>query len=285
MTQTPAHILACVDQSEYATAVADHCAWLVKRLALPVDLLHVIERHPRLSEHQDHSGALGVDAQDHLLHDLSDADAQRSRQAREEGRLLLTGLRERLSAAGVLNVDIRQRHGDVEETLLEHPQPVAHVVLGRKGSGKHAQPVSETPLAVLRAMREPVWLLPPSFVEPRRALIAFDGSMAMRRTLQRWADGPLLKGLEITVLMAGDAPKAEAVDSAVATLQASGLQAQAMTQAGAPEEVIAKVVREGGFDVLLMGAYSHAFWRSFIMGSQTQEILSRVDIAAMVQRY
>ena len=284
MSQALPHILACVDTSAYALAVSDHAAWLAQRLGVGVELLTVIERHPRLDGQQDHSGAIGVDAHDALLQSLSQADAARSRQARDAGRLLLTQLRERLAVAGVHDVDIRQRHGDLEETLLEPQAQVAHYVMGRKGVGAHADGVADTPLWLLRSVRRPVWLVPERFVVPRRVLVAFDGSAASRRAITHCAQSPWIRDLDITVLMVTDRGPSRELDAAVQTLRDAGHQAQAMVRAGVAHEAIADVLHEQAMDVLVMGAYSHAWWRSVLRGSNTQELLRRTRVTALIHR-
>ena len=95
-------VLACVDQSKYAESVADYATWAAKRMQTPMELLHVIDRHPRLEAVQDHSGAIGLDAQENLLKQLSDEDETRTRAARAVGRVFLNGLRERAMASGAL---------------------------------------------------------------------------------------------------------------------------------------------------------------------------------------
>ena len=60
-------VLACVDQSRYADHVADYAAWAARRLDAPLELLHVIDRHPGQGTADDHSGAIGIDAQENLL--------------------------------------------------------------------------------------------------------------------------------------------------------------------------------------------------------------------------
>lgn len=112
-------ILACVDQSSYAESVTDYATWAAKRLQAPMELLHVIDRHPRLEAVKDHSGAIGLDAQENLLKQLSDEDETRTRAAREVGRVFLNGQRERAMASGAPVVDVRQRHGELETTLAE----------------------------------------------------------------------------------------------------------------------------------------------------------------------
>ncbi len=114
MFDTDNKVLACVDRSRFADAVADHAAWAAKRLNAPLEFLHVLDHHPERGSGDDHSGAIGVDAQEKLLErPLSGEDEARSQAMREKGRVFLNRLRERALAAGVASVDIRQRHGNL----------------------------------------------------------------------------------------------------------------------------------------------------------------------------
>ena len=79
----PRKILACVDQSDYATHVADYAAWAATRLSSPLELLHVIDRHQEVASEIDRSGSIGMDAQENLLERLSQEEGERSRAARD----------------------------------------------------------------------------------------------------------------------------------------------------------------------------------------------------------
>ena len=59
-------VIACVDQSAYADTVTDHAAWAALRMGAPLELLHVIDRHPETALSSEHSGAIGPDAQQAL---------------------------------------------------------------------------------------------------------------------------------------------------------------------------------------------------------------------------
>ena len=74
MTTNEHKVLACVDLSSYAKYVADGAAWAASRMGAPLELLHVIDHHSNLSSGQDHSGAIGADAQEKLLKQLSDEE-------------------------------------------------------------------------------------------------------------------------------------------------------------------------------------------------------------------
>ena len=88
-------MLACVDQSRYADFVADYSAWAAKRFALPLELLHIIDRHQETAISDDHSGAIGFDAQENLLNRLTEEEGERSRAIREQGRIFLNELKKR----------------------------------------------------------------------------------------------------------------------------------------------------------------------------------------------
>ncbi|MEE4300219.1 MAG: universal stress protein, partial [Pseudomonadales bacterium] len=106
-------ILACVDRSRFADCVADYAAWAARRIGAPLEFLHILDRHPERGSGEDHSGAIGIDAQATLLSELADKDEARSREARDAGRVFLARL--------------------LREGLLEFAMALAHVHLGRAG--------------------------------------------------------------------------------------------------------------------------------------------------------
>lgn len=281
-------VLACVDQSRFAATVADYAAWAARRMRAPLEFLHVIERHPALPPGQDHSGAIGLGAQDSLLDQLSSADEARSRSQREAGRVFLNHLRQRALAAGVAAVDMRQRHGALAETLTEQQTEVRLFVLGRRGASAE---LSQRDLGrnlewVVRAVSRPILTVNDSYQPPSRVLLAFDGSSVTRRGVAMIAASPLLQGLPIHVLMAGK-PPAQApkqIEWARQTLAAAGFAVTAEIVEGDPERVINRAVQDGGHDLLAMGAYSHSPLRSLLLGSRTSELLRSSRVATLLLR-
>lgn len=281
-------VLACVDQSRFATTVGDYAAWAARRMAAPLEFLHVIERHPALPPGQDHSGAIGLGAQDSLLDQLSSEDETRSRSQREAGRIFLNHLRQHALAAGVATVDMRQRHGALAETLAEQQADVRLFVLGRRGASAE---LSQRDLGrnlewVVRAVSRPILAVNDSYQPPSRVLLAFDGRSATRRGVAMIAASPLLQGLPVHVLMAGK-PQAQGpkqIDWAQQTLAAAGFAVTAEIVEGDPEHVIHRAVQDGGHDLLAMGAYSHSPLRSLLLGSRTSELLRSSRVATLLLR-
>lgn len=281
-------ILACVDATPLADVVTDYAAWAARRLDAPIELLHVLERHVELAGNQDHSGSIGLDAQEKLMDQLTKEDAERTRQAREQGRALLSSLRERAVQGGATTVDSRLRHGDIEETLAEQQEGSRLLIIGRNGRpdsdakaglGKHLE-------WVVRSATRPVLVVTEKYREPKRVLFAFDGSSVTRKGVEMLARSPLLCGLQLQLLMAGEPGSSDKkqLDAAVEALLTSGIEAMASVKPGSPKEVIADVLAHGGFDLLVMGAYSHSPLRRLLFGSKTSEMLKAANVPTLLLR-
>jgi nucleotide-binding universal stress UspA family protein len=286
-------VLACVDQSDFAVHVTDYAAWAAERLGAPLELLHVIDRHPETAHSDDHSGAIGPNAQESLLSQLSAQDEARSRAAREQGRLFLNQLRERALASTTQSVDVRQRLGHLDETLHEQQEGVRLVVLGRRGesvhSGKGANagpPLGGNVERVVRALSRPILAVTEGFKPPERVLIAFDGSAITRKGVEMVAGSPLFRGLPIHVLMSGkasqDAPRQLAW--AKVRLEEEGFRVDGDIVPGDPEQQIAAAVKRHRVDLLIMGAYTHSPVRSLFRGSKTTELLRAARIPTLLLR-
>lgn len=281
-------ILACVDTTPLADVVTDYAAWAARRLDASVELLHVLERYVALSVSQDHSGSIGLNAQEKLMDQLTMEEAERTRLAREQGRALLSGLRARAIKGGAAIVDSRLRHGDIEETMAEQ-QEGAHLLItgrnghkssdGKAGLGKHLE-------WVVRSATRPVLVVNDTYREPDRVLFAFDGSSVARKGVVMLAASPLLRGMRLQLLTAGEPSKIDRkhLDAAVAVLVGSGIEACASVQAGNPEEVIAKTLTDGDFNLLVMGAYSHSPLRSLFFGSKTTGMLKVSSVPTLLLR-
>ena len=281
-------VLACVDQSRFADYVADYASWAARRMEAPLEFLHIIDRKPEVATEPDHSGAIGMDAQETLLQELTAQDEARSRNAREQGRLFLNQLRERAVAAGVPSPDVRQRHGNLVETLAEQQDGVRLMVLGRRGASAEAtqRDLGRNVEEVVRALHKPILAVTEGFTEPRRVMIAFDGGIVTRRGVEMVAASPLFRGLPVHLLMSGkdkrDAPKQLAWAQRV--LEAAGFDAPAAHVPGDAEQIIAHAVRKQDIDLLIMGAYTHSPLRSLFLGSKTSDLLRSSRIPTLLLR-
>ena len=281
-------ILACVDLTATSDVVADYAAWAARKLQAPMELLHVLDRHFELAARQDHSGAIGLGAQEKLLAKLSTEDEEHTRTARETGRIFLNRLRERAVASGAVSVDTRLRHGEVEETLAEQQGGSRLLVTGRAGStasnknnglGKHLE-------WVVRSVNRPVLVTPEVYLEPSKVLFAFDGSGVTRKGVEMLAASTLLKGLSLHLLMSAtnNAQGQSQMDWAVQLLKNAGMAATSEFASSGPQDAVVHAIRTQGFNFLVMGAYSHSPLRSLFVGSKTSEMLKASKVATLLLR-
>lgn len=281
-------ILACVDHSRFADCVADYAAWAARRIGAPLEFLHILDRHPERGSGEDHSGAIGIDARASLLSELADKDEARSREARDAGRVFLARLRERASSAGAPEVDVRQRHGELEETLAEQARDVQLVVLGRRGRSAEVtqRDLGRNLERVVRALEKPILAVTDGFTEPRRPMIAYDGSRLARKGVELVAGSKLFRELPIHIVMSGKArgDAQKDLDWAQRTLADAGYDATARLLPGDAETVLARYVQDQAVDLLVMGAYSHSPLRSLFLGSRTTDLLRAASVPTLLLR-
>jgi nucleotide-binding universal stress UspA family protein len=297
-TEMDKKVLACVDRSHIADCVADCAIWAAQRLKSPLKFLHVIDHHPEIGSGEDLSGAIGINAQEVLLNKLSEQDAAKARAAHESGRLFLNRLRERALTAGIVAPDMKQRHGELEETLVGLEGEVELFVWGRRGESSELSELSDSAPArnkkrigrnvenVVRALRTPILSVTDAFRAPRRTMIAFDGGSLTRRGVEYVAASPLFAGQTIHVLMSGpkkqDAPKQMAW--AESTLAAAGRDVVPLIISGEVGSVIARTIREQSIELLVMGAYAHSPLRSLLFGCMTNSMLGSSNIPTLLMR-
>ena len=282
-------VYACVDGLANTTAVIDCAVWAAQRLDVPLEFLHVLERHPERAAVSDYSGAIGLDAQESLLQELSELDEQRSKLAQEAGRRLLVGARERASAAGVSRHDARLRHGELVDTVLEMEPDARLFVLGEH---YHATKPSKLHLdhhveRVIRSVKRAVLVATGErFEEPRCFVIAFDGSPTACKTIETVARSPMLVGLPVLIAMAGsDTTQARRqLDESRRALEAAGFNVQTEMVPGEPEQALPQLLKEQGAPLLVMGAYGHSRIRHLIVGSTTTTLLRVSDVPVLILR-
>lgn len=282
-------VYACIDGLATTAAVIDWAAWSARRLNVPLELLHVLDRQPERAAVADYSGAIGLGAQESLLQELSALDAQRSQLAQEAGRQLLESARARATAAGVTQLDARLRHGELVDNLLEVEPDARLFVLGEH---YHARSNSKIHLdhhveRVIRSVKRPVLVATAEqFVAPERVVLAFDGSVTGEKMVQTVARSPLLAGLPVLLAMAGtDTTQArQQLAAAAHVLQTAGWHVTTELLTGEPEQVLPPLLKAQGAALLVMGAYGHSRIRQFVVGSTTTTLLRLSEVPVLILR-
>lgn len=270
-------VLASIDHSSFAHGVCDYAAWASLRLSAPLEFIHVIDRHPERAQTRDLSGNIGLGAQESLLRELSALDEQRSKLAKESGRLLLEDAKRRAIASGVDVPEARQWHGELVETLTDMEKDARLFVIGKRGETADSAPmhIGSNLERVVRALHRPILVAPQDFTEPRSIMIAFDGSTTTRKGIEMIARSPLFKGFPCHVVMAGAENQASLghLDWARNTLQEGGFEPEIGLITGDAETVLADYMEAHNLDLLVMGAYGHSRIRQLIVGSTATAML------------
>ena len=280
-------ILVCTDGSQYSASTYQHAAWIAKKTASKVTVLHVIDRE----EHRpaaDLTGSLGFDASAELMEELVNLDEQHGRVARLRGKAILKDAEKQLKECGIEDINAIQRHGSLVETIDEFERSADLVVIGKRG--EHAD-FSKAHLGsnlerVVRSAEIPILVSSRAFEPIENFLIAFDGGPSARKAIDYVIGSPLLKGVEAHLLSIGKEGSKMALESekAAGKLRTAGYSVQADLTAGDADEVIAREVESRGIDLLLIGAYGHSLIRRLIIGSTTTALVRTCKVPVLLFR-
>ncbi|WPC05728.1 universal stress protein [Pseudomonas benzenivorans] len=281
------HVMACIDASPAAPAVCDYAAWASQRLGAPLSFLHVLDQ-VQYPQRSDLSGTIGLGSREHLLEELAELDEKRSKLALEQGHLMLEAAKARAAAAGIADAQLRQRHGELVDSLAELQQDIRLLVIGRQGeaSASLGQQVGSHLENAIRTLARPILVSCGAFQAPQSYMFAFDGSATARKGIELLAASPLLAGLPCHLVMVGaDTNDAwEQLKAAERSLQGSASEVRLAIRAGEVEPTLHAYQAEHGIDLLVMGAYGHSRIRQFLVGSTTGHLLRSSDSPLLILR-
>jgi nucleotide-binding universal stress UspA family protein len=288
MAEDVLKINALVDGSSYSASVCDHAAWAAKRLGLGVVLFHVLGRREQSSVPADLSGSLALGARSSLLDELSKSDAERARLNHARGRLILETAAERLRADGVEQVEERLRNDDILSTIAEFEAETRLFVVGKRGeaSAFAHEHLGSNLERILRSATRPVLVASRAFRPIERYLVAFDGSHAVTRSIERLGQGSMLDGLPCTLLHVGEdtAPMRSQMEGAAAVIAPKAATVEIDFVPGEPDKVISERIEAGGADILVMGAYGHSRIRRLFLGSTSGSMARLCKVPVVIFR-
>lgn len=280
-------IIALVDGSAWSASVCAHAAWIAGRTGAAVKLLHVLGR-PEGADRRDLSGAIGLGARTALMTELAELDATRARLATERGRAILEDAHALLTRDGVAAITSRLRHGGLVENMADMEADAAMIVIGKRGAdADYAQSHLGSNLErVVRASHKPILVAARAFRPIETVLLAFDGGPSALKAVDCIAGNPLFTGLAVHVVWVGVATPevTQRLDAATERLASAGVGADSAVVGGDPETALGKLVKEAGYDLLVMGAYGHSRIRDLVIGSTTTGMLMTSRLPVLLVR-
>jgi len=281
-------IISMIDGSTYARSVCEHAAWVATRIGASVEVLHMLGRRDTSSIPADYTGNLEADGRDTLLAELASLDEQKSKLAQHRGRAILDQAKSYLTSAGVSDVVLRLRNGDLLEALEEFGAGAELVVIGKRGE---AADFAKAHLGsnlerVVRTSQRPVLVASREFKPISSFLVAFDGGSSAGRAVDHIARSPLFAGLECHLLHVGsETPDMrKRLDEAAAKLKAAGLTVRPQIVEGEPEAIIPRMTESENIGLVAMGAYGHSRIRTMFVGSTTVEVVRSCHVPILMFR-
>ncbi|MDH5591965.1 MAG: universal stress protein [Gammaproteobacteria bacterium] len=270
-------ILAGIDGSDLGDAVVEHAIWISQNTQLPVTFLHTIE-HSHHSEHPHHEGNLTPNIKEHLLDELSEEEHQKSKQLIAEGKVILEQAKLKAEQAGLKNSIAKQRHGTLPEALVDLENEVLMVVLGAKGEDHNGdnKGLGSQLEESIRAIHKPVFIIKQAFSEPKKLMLAYNGSPTSRKALDMIKQGTFCnQSLEIHVVsVQKNLDDAQALITDVSdVLAGSNIKVTAKAIAGEAINELTQYQQQNDIDVTAMGAFSHGQLHGFFFGSFTTRML------------
>lgn len=280
-------ILAGIDGSTYSAAVTDYAAWIAVKLRAPLKLLHNIE-HRDTPPLTDLSGSIGLGSREELLEELTRMEERRSRILLEQGKAMLQDAHERALAQGCPEAEQLQRHGSLEETLVEMEEEIRVLVVGIRGEGheNREKQIGTKLESLIRALHRPVLVVNRPFEQPpQRIMIAYDGGEASRKALDMVSLSPLYQGLECHLVHVGQAEKESAqLQEGAAILQQAGLKTICAELSGDVQQQLQHYYHEHDIELVVMGAFGQSRLRELLFGSLTQRMLINSKIPLLLLR-
>jgi nucleotide-binding universal stress UspA family protein len=274
-------ILVPVDGSVQSGIAIRYALELAKRFGGHLTGLHVVDSKvleaPYLTDLAGLTGAIPFTG---LMTEVRQSLERRGRQILEDFRQVC--LQQGQSA------DLQMETGVVHRTIAQASMRHDLICMGRTSEGSEwiGHLLGTTLENTLRRVHVPVLLAGDLYREPRRVLIAFDGSVfanaALRVAIQ------LLEGFGGECTLLGVATHAEEavpmLENARKLLTSHGIAFTEQARAGDPREQICLTARQLDIDLIVMGAFGHSRMREVLLGSTTDAVMRTCPLPLLIAR-
>jgi nucleotide-binding universal stress UspA family protein len=264
-------ILVALDGSQHADSALEYGLALARRLRARLIGLHVLDIVSiEGSFLHDVSGSLGFEP-------YLDFSSKMREALQERGQMLLDAFRTKCEQAGVVH-DTALPMGIVANEICDQARIADLVIVGHRGVNEQFSTglLGGTTESVTRKSPKPVLVTPLEFKEITRPLLAYDGSQRASAALHAAAEVASALGLPLTVIHVAKDNGSDgdrALSEAQRYLQSYEIPVTIKPLTGPPHQRIVDVLRDGGYDLLFIGAYGHSRIIEMVLGSTTEFVL------------
>lgn len=275
-------ILVALDGSQHADVALEYALWLAGKLKARLIGLHVVDIVSiEGSFLHDVSGSLGFEP-------YLDFSSKMREALQERGRVLLELFRKRCEDRGV-PCDTALPLGIVANEICDQARTADLVVIGHRGVNEQFSTglLGGTTESVTRKSPKPVLVTPQGFREITKPVLAYDGSQRASAAMHVAAEITAALGLPLTVIHVGRDEGDEAnriLEEARRYLEPYELTVTVKSLSGPPHQRIVDLLRDGGYDMLFIGAYGHSRIIEMVLGSTTEFVLRNATAPVFLTR-
>lgn len=275
------NVLVGVDGSEHSQSALEHALWFAERFKATVVGLHVIDIVSiEGSFLHDISGSLGFEP-------YLDFSSRMREVLQERGRALMDEFEARVASAEIRS-ETAMEMGIIPNVLCERARTADLVVIGHRGINEKFSTglLGSTAENVTRKCPKPLLVCPIEWKPFTNPMLAYDGSPRSASAMQSAAEFCVSTGLPLAVLhVAKDQTAGEKiVDEARRYLEPYDVRAAFQVRPGAAPEPIVDAIRDGGHDLLFIGAYGHTRIVEMVLGSSTEYVLRNSPCPVFLSR-
>ncbi len=187
-------------------------------------------------------------------------------------------------SAGV-NVSAVLREGLPSGVLAEETRSGDLLVVGQKGEHAHIERaiVGSTTEDAVRSSPRPVLVCPMPFHSPRRMLFPYDGSPGAEKALQFCVNalGSIWDEMVVLTIME-ELEESFPFDSELGYLSSHGIPYRLLTETGKPVDMIPRVAKREGIDMILIGAHGRHKIRDYLLGPTASHLIRRSELPVLV---
>lgn len=276
-------LLVCTDGSPGGNAATGFAIFLAQRLKARLTALHVLDS--RMLE-----GPLMADISGWVGAQPYGAQLQQFRQLMEQkGEAVMASFGKACGETGV-DADTVVKMGHPARVILESEARAELVVLGR--FGEHAELTGEmigsTVERVIRHSIKPCLVTSSTFTPITRIVCGYDGSGHSSKALHEAIELALALGAPLVILtVAEDRDVTEAreiAEDGIRLARAHECAAGNLVVQGRADQALLTKAEELGCDLIVVGAYGHSRIREMILGSTTQNLVTRARLPVLLVR-
>ncbi len=274
-------ILVPIDGSDNSGIATDYALYLANTFDAELTGLNVIDvralEGPFLS---DISGSLGFSPFQNYLPKFQEILENR-------GDVVLDQFRSHCLKKGI-EPKTKRMTGIVPGVIAEEAKKVDLIIIAQRGEHERWSTglLGSTTESVIRKAPRPVLVTPNSFSMIQKILIAYDGGMESNKALKTACDIFSSFGAVFSIVFVTDTADAadELASEVKEFLDPYNITYSSDILSGQPAQAIMSYCNEGGFDLIVMGAFSHSRIHELILGGTTAYIIRQSTVPVLLYR-